>query len=46
MANELYSFNALISENELKFLMQLNDITTGDIDFMNTTDGDIKNLIK
>lgn len=43
---ELYSFKALISEDELKLLMSLNDLCGGDVNFMKATDEDIKNLIK
>ena len=42
----MFSFKALISENELKYLIQLNDIGEGNVEFINACDGDIKNLIK
>jgi len=43
---QLYSFKALISEEELKQLIQINDLYGGGVDFMKATDEDIKNLIK
>lgn len=43
---ELYSFKALISEDELKQLMSLNDLCGGEVNFMKANDEDIKNLIK
>ena len=46
VAGELFSFNALISENELKCLLQLNEINHFELDFHTATDADIKNLIK
>jgi hypothetical protein len=45
-ASELFSFRALISENELKQLMQLNDMFGCGVDFMSATDDEIKSLIK
>jgi predicted secreted protein len=45
-ASELFSFRALISENELKQLMQLNEMYSCGVDFMTATDEDIKGLIK
>jgi hypothetical protein len=36
----------LISENELRALMQINDICGAGLDFISTTDDDIKALIK
>ena len=45
-ASELYSFRALISETELRQLMQLNDLCGCGVDFMKATDDDIKALIK
>jgi hypothetical protein len=45
-ASELYSFRALISETELRQLMQLNNICGCGVDFMKANDDDIKALIK
>lgn len=46
VSSELFSFKALISENELRTLMQINDICGAGLDFTSTTDDDIKALIK
>lgn len=42
VVNELYSFRALITENELKSMIQLNNIQNSNIDFMNCQDENIK----
>ena len=39
VVNELFHFKALISEHELKGLMQLNQIQGGNIDFLNASEG-------
>ena len=46
VARELFSFRALISQAELKSMIQLNEICQTNIDFINATDDQIKNFIK
>ncbi|CDW71523.1 UNKNOWN [Stylonychia lemnae] len=46
VAQELFSFRALISQSELKSMIQLNEICKANIDFINATDDMIKNFIK
>ena len=43
---ELFSFKALINEEELKLLIQLNDLCGSEVNLMTAKDEDIKNLIK
>eukprot|EP00347_Sterkiella_histriomuscorum_P012073 403369992 len=45
VAQELFSFRALISEAELKSMIQLNEICNTNIDFINATDDQIKEFI-
>lgn len=46
IVRQVYSFKALISENELKYLMTLAQKCGINIDFKNARDEDIKNFIE
>lgn len=46
VAGELYSFRALISQEELKSMIQLNEICNTNIDFIKASDDDIKGFLK
>lgn len=46
VAGELFSYKALITDNELRNLYVLNEFNEGGIDFQAATDADIKTLLK
>lgn len=46
VASELFSFRALISQDELKSMIQLNEICSANINFINATDEQIQNFLK
>lgn len=46
VAGELFSYKALITDNELRHLYVLNEFNEGGVDFTTATNADIKTLLK
>jgi len=46
LAGEQFHFTQLLSENELRYLVQLDGLVGANVDFPNAMDADIKELIK